>query len=1097
MVAINKIKTDLVSIDYIFHLADIHIRNIRRHEEYRLVFNKFFDDIKTRSHVNETNSIIVIAGDIAHAKTDMSPELVAEISNFLLKCSEMLYTIVTLGNHDCSSNNRNRLDVLTPITSILNTDRLLFLKDTGVYKIGNCYFNVMNFLDSTDKFITGKQLSDKVGKKIAIFHGPVYGSQTETGYRIEGRSIELSLFDNHDIVLLGDIHKYQILQDYKTNYVVCDLHQKSSYIKNGWKQLYEDNNNFLMSRYDETKPIVVYPGSLVCQNYGESVDNHGYCLWDLKESIPTVKFIEIPNDYSYVTIDVKNGEFDESIFIPKNARVRLRHLNTSFEQLNEILLKIKRNRELEELNIIKVSAPIDLTVDSNKINGKINFSDLINIDYQNSLIKEHLELIGSNVKDLSPIYSINEEINKQLQKSDALRDIMWIPEEFKFSNMFSYGEDNLVDFSKLKGIVGIFGKNATGKTSFGEAMSFTLFDKCSKSFKASDIINIAKNGFKTEFVFSINGKRFSIERSGTKKKNSSNVPVTVEFSSLTSDGKKESLNSNSRRSTNDVIRDYIGSYDDFILTSLSLQGNNNIFIETGQSNRKDIFSQFMGIDIFDKLATICSNNIRDLENSLKGISLDSISSELKENISLLERKESLYNTLSDSNSNIDAKLSELMIKKDQLLKDYNEVFNSVNITVLNNMRDSLVTKIKNIKSDIIMLDSSGIEQELNSICSSDIDSDAIQESYNKHIQLTKKHSKLENEIGLLESSILSKIQKLEHLEKHEYDPNCKFCMNNVFVKDAISVKETLVSDKDKYDQLNLELEDVVIQLNAIKDAEVNYKNLIKYQQKVSELKDKLNKNVIKVQKLESELLTLEGKLESIESQIENYTKNQEIIINNNEIKSKLSVIETEIKKLEREKTQSNSQLMNYFAEISVIKNKIQTLRLKIEDVRCSETKLQNYKLYFSTMHRDGIPYQLIKKTIPIVESEVNYILSQISDFSVSMKMEAKTIDVKICYENREWSLEMASGMEKFVTSLALRIALMNISNLPRPNFLIVDEGWAACDSDNLISMSNLFSYLRTRFDFVLVISHLEIMRDMVDTVLEIKKDGEFSKLIYN
>jgi exonuclease SbcC len=90
---------------------------------------------------------------------------------------------------------------------------------------------------------------------------------------------------------------------------------------------------------------------------------------------------------------------------------------------------------------------------------------------------------------------------------------------------------------------------------------------------------------------------------------------------------------------------------------------------------------------------------------------------------------------------------------------------------------------------------------------------------------------------------------------------------------------------------------------------------------------------------------------------------------------------------------------------------------------------------------------------------------------------------------------MGSGLEKFVLSLAIRVALINISNLPRPNFIAIDEGFGCADKDNLNSMSSLLSYFRNTFDFIWVVSHLDAMKDMVDTQLEIKKERGFSKIV--
>jgi DNA repair exonuclease SbcCD ATPase subunit len=50
------------------------------------------------------------------------------------------------------------------------------------------------------------------------------------------------------------------------------------------------------------------------------------------------------------------------------------------------------------------------------------------------------------------------------------------------------------------------------------------------------------------------------------------------------------------------------------------------------------------------------------------------------------------------------------------------------------------------------------------------------------------------------------------------------------------------------------------------------------------------------------------------------------------------------------------------------------------------------------------------------------------------------------------------------------------------------------DNENLTSLYMLFSYLKTQFDFVMIISHIDSMRDVVDTLMEIKKVNGFSQV---
>ena len=75
--------------------------------------------------------------------------------------------------------------------------------------------------------------------------------------------------------------------------------------------------------------------------------------------------------------------------------------------------------------------------------------------------------------------------------------------------------------------------------------------------------------------------------------------------------------------------------------------------------------------------------------------------------------------------------------------------------------------------------------------------------------------------------------------------------------------------------------------------------------------------------------------------------------------------------------------------------------------------------------------------------------------------------------------------------------MINVSNLPAANFLAIDEGWGTMDSDNLNSVYNLFQFLKTQFQFTMIVSHIDSMRDNVDTLLEIKKENNFSNVSFD
>ena len=81
-------------------------------------------------------------------------------------------------------------------------------------------------------------------------------------------------------------------------------------------------------------------------------------------------------------------------------------------------------------------------------------------------------------------------------------------------------------------------------------------------------------------------------------------------------------------------------------------------------------------------------------------------------------------------------------------------------------------------------------------------------------------------------------------------------------------------------------------------------------------------------------------------------------------------------------------------------------------------------------------------------------------FYIELEMENKNINAYICYGDEKWNLELSSGMERFVSSLAIRVGLINVSTLPRPNFIVIDEGFGTLDSDNIANMESAFNYLK-------------------------------------
>ena len=1038
----DKIKVPFRKLKHIHHISDIQIRNLKRHREYEEVFNRLYEKVKE----NKENAVAYIGGDIAHSKTEMSPELIDQLSRLFKNLSDIVPTLIIAGNHDCNLNNLNRLDCLSPIVENLNHPNLHYLKRTGIYTCADTDFIVWDVWDKEKDYIKAKDVpGDR--NKVVLFHGTVDRSETDLGFKLPSK-VKMSMFKGYDLGLLGDIHKRQHLNKEET---------------------------------------ISYCGSLVQQNHGEDIGK-GYLLWD----VPTRKstYIEIPNDFGYYTIDIKDGKLPDLSDLPKKPRVRVRVSNTKPAQLKRLMTKVQKLAKIQESVITRVDG-----LSTEKIrDNKINIGDVNNVDYQYDLISEYLK--NNYIVDDDTMIKIKDiltDLNSVIPEADIQRNVHWKLKKFEFDNMFSYGEDNVVDFTKLNGIIGLFAPNATGKSALLDALSFCLFDTCSRAYKADNIINKSKTTFTCKVNFEIDGQDYFIERRGKKNLRTGHVKVDVDFWLIDDSGDKISLNGDQRRTTQINIRKVIGGYDDFILTSMSSQNNSTVFIDKTQKERKELLSQFMGLKIFDTLYTQAADDIKEVNtllNDFKKSDYDSELAQITNDLLLLEGKEKDFKK-DDRKLKKEIKSVQTQIKEQtKRLKPVDDSLQSIKTLETEHKKlKQLHEQVKNKLSEY------QIEQYDFDRASKEIESkievykkDNVEEKYYELEKLEEERDLFQVEIDKLKIEVRSKLDKIEKLGNLTYDEDCNDCMTNPFTLDAIETQKNLDKDKSlaqRYVQKKQKMEERIqkqFKVRAFK------KDLEELQDKLIE-KQRYQDNIVSnITIHEEKQKNITAQLNLITSNIEKSKSQEQNVIFNQQVEIEIDKLQNNQDDLEYQLDVISKKLTTLHGEIQVLKTKENQINTNINKVEELEDSHQAYQYLLEAIKRDGVPYDLISKSLPTVEGAVNDILAQIVDFSVLFNMDGKVIDTHIVYDDdRVWPLELSSGMERFISSLAIRVGLMNVSNLPRSNFLAIDEGWGTMDSENLNSVAQLFQYLKSQFQFTFVVSHIESMRDFVDTLLEIKK----------
>lgn len=1052
-----KINVPFKNVRKICHISDIHIRLFRRHEEYELAFDKLYQDIKNQ---NIEDFIIVLTGDIVHAKTDMSPEMVAVTSRFLSNIADIAPTILIAGNHDCNLANTNRLDSLTPIVNNLNHPNLYYIKDSNVVYAADVAFAVCSIFDEQTDWPNPIDIDDSF-TKVALYHGPVHGSVTDANFVITNRHVHVDTFTGYDMVLLGDIHKTQILK--------------------------------------ESNPIIAYAGSLIQQNHGESLEGHGWCLWD----VPTRSFAFVPleNEYGYVTLDVINGNVSYPRRMPKNVRMRVFTNDLDSTDVKKLMTTLRTKYNVIEMSVNKSRKNNQIV--STTSQHTHDTIDLTQISVQNTLIHDWLTQkypsLGADI--LREIEKINKDLNSKIVHDDQSRNIHWRPLVFKFSNMFSYGEDNEINFQNMKGLYGVFAANASGKSSIMDALMFCLYDKTPRAFKGDHILNNRKDSFECELTFEINHETFGIKRIGTRKKNG-DVKVDASFWKILPDGTQQNLNGEDRRDTNANIRSYVGTYEDFVMTALSSQNSNALFIDKSHSERKDLLIQFMGLNVFDKLFDAAHNEAKEITGILKRFKKSDVTDQLAEAHQQLARVNERVEEFESAKERFVSELMELEGQyKERYVTKRPVPETSGNWTDLQNRLVKAEKQLKTAQEDVAIaeyaLTNSVMDEDEVIKEFSEYDVDALKVSFDRYNELNELLKKKNNNIRVLNTKIQEKNVFKTKLEAYKYNVNCSVCVEN-----NRSVIEDLKLVNEELDNLHAEriIEEDVIANIYTESSELawnkdSYVEAMRLQQELQELAQEVEKSKTVLVTAKNSVEKAEMTLQKVQDEISVYKTNEENIVHNQSVELELTVIHRDIANTKQQIGNIDRELKMLHGDVSVLTAKKNELKNKLKEAEELETTYEAYNHYMLAVGRDGVPYDLMSKAIPNIESEINNILSQIVDFSVSLEVDGKNINGKLSYDNdRIWPLENSSGMERFITSLAIRVALLNASNLPKSNFMIIDEGFGVLDADHLHSMQILFNLLKSYFDCILIVSHLDTTRDMVDNLIEIRKEDGYSRV---
>lgn len=1046
----------------IAHISDTHIRNLKYHDEYRHVFNQIYDSLK-----QEQPDYIVHTGDLAHTKTQLSPEYFEMASNFLKSLADIAPTIMILGNHDGNLKNGDRQDAVTPIAEAMQHPNFTLLKNSGEYSPEDgLTFNVLSVFDRDN----WQAPSNNNDINIALYHGAIRGSQVGSGFSLDHGEDDMSIFSDFDYAMLGDIHKTQSM----------DRDQK-----------------------------VWYAGSTVQQNFGES-RLKGYLMWNIhskdKHSIDK-RLFQSPRPFITVHIN-QDGTLPETD-VPKNSRLRL--------VCNHNLPMAKLKRACDYAQVKWSTYSVSFVNNSTSSNGVESAKhgkalNMRNPDNQEKFLREFMEgkEIDDSVRDR--VIELSRDYLKKVDSSSPIaRNVVWDIKKMSWDYLFNYGKGNTLDFSRLNGLVGIFGKNYSGKSSIIDAALFGLFNTTSKGERKNvHIINQNQEQASCKLEIAVGDDVYKIDRSLEKSTTRSkgreviSAKTDLNFRKLTFGTQAESKNGDTRNKTDDNIRNTFGSLEDFMMTSLAAQNDSFGFINEGSTKRKEILAKFLDLQIFDQMHKLAKNDSSEMRGIIKHLtSIDwqkKLSRAEAEFAEILEDIQTQQDLCEKHTARLAVLKEEQQLIQDQVqaasqrdldIDALNDALSKAQKSLLKNSKemDRLSTEIASKRSTIEDLTSrlpSLLEES--TLAQSDLDALELIKAEMKKTQ--KSVDKAKREKANLQS-------KIDMLHDHEYDPNCKFCCDNEFVKKAEEAKITIVDVNQTIETLNSQMLDLKMKASLINEAycEAVVRDYEAQKSTLSKTQSEVRNMSLQWENCEGKVSLMERRIKDCEADIAYYNDNIEAYENLTSLRRDLQAINKTVSLKANEIKVCESKVLEFMSEKGSTKRTIEEAKEKLEQIAEAERDYIAYDIFVKATHANGISYEVIKSMLPVINEEIQKVLSSIVEFQVFFDEDGDKLEVYLKHPNYDpRPLSMGSGAEKTIASMAVRLALISVSSLPKSNIFVLDEPATALDAEHMEGFTRLLQMIKAQFKTVLLITHLEGLKDIVDMTIDIDKTDGYAQV---
>tara|TARA_R110000868_G_scaffold83904_4_gene236859 strand:- start:2389 stop:4764 length:2376 start_codon:yes stop_codon:yes gene_type:complete len=752
--------------------------------------------------------------------------------------------------------------------------------------------------------------------------------------------------------------------------------------------------------------------------------------------------------------------------------------NFTQERIKRVRSYFEKKYDSKNVNVVT-----KVKVTNSEIQSVDVSMNILDENFQKDLIVKYLNIHDLN-DDEKEVLEFNEVVENKVssEKSDITPFKKWYINKIEFSNFLSFGDNQVLDFSKVKGITSVESNpsNFGGKTILTvDLLLFLFFNSTTKTNKAEEIFNKFrdKNKVSVKGDITIDGENYIIVREIIRKKKKSGEGFTVstklDFFKKLSDGSLVNFTGEQRRETEEFIKRSIGEMNDFLMTILTTSSNLEELIDSKPTARGQVLSRFLGLDSLklkeEAAKEIVSNFSKRMTSNLYNIvDLKSDIETNKEKISEEKHNIKLYDSqIKDVNERID---KGRKYRDDWLQKKHTGID-----------RDLLRVNTNDLQVEIssFTLKTINIQKEIDSLNISEPTKFYEEEGHDNAKELLSE-SKIS--LGTTESKI---IDIEDELKEFEGGIKCQYC--------GITLAQSEYSEKRKKELKGLKIN--------IKTFTKEVKKYTKEEELFVDLKrqfDEYEKNKLIKEKCEIQIETFELKKKGVEETLKRFKEQEYKVKENNKIDEMLLKADMRLDELNGEKEDVNSNITTSNNNIEKYIDKIEELNSFIERIKQEEEQVRIYKIYLDLFGKKGISKMIMRSMMPVINSELQRLLMDSAEFKLEVRISDKDEVEFLMIDNNtqiEKLMSSGSGYERTIASLALRAVLSKVCSLPKPNIVVFDEVFGKISNDNLEMVSEFFHKIKSYFEKIFVITHNPLVSQWSDSTVKIQKTNNVSKVV--